>query len=368
MSRFELGMSVDYASSWGVADAVREFFQNAIDEQKENPENKMSFSYDEEKQILSIGNLKSKLTPKTLLLGCSSKRGKKELIGTHGEGYKVATVVLVRNGVQVNIYNNEAKELWQSKIVNSRRYGAEVVCFDIEKKFFNRRENLCIDLVGITPEMYAEIVRKNLHLQDDLGEVVESENGRILNDSRYSGDIFVEGLFVCHNDFIDSGYDFNADMIKLDRDRGLVDTFDIKMAIAVLYVGIGDSDYIAKNIKKRDLDYIATKLQNVKSIYGEAELADKVSDAVYEDFKKEHGEDAIPVSTAEDYNMYAESGLRPVMVSTKENDIIRVVERDFYKKVVIKDLDEEFEKWISRNKFLITHEEIKKLRFLWSKK
>lgn len=368
MSRFELGMSVDYASSWGIADAVREFFQNAIDEQKENPENKMSFNYDEEKQILSIGNLKSKLTPKTLLLGCSSKRGKKELIGTHGEGYKVATVVLVRNGIQVNIYNNEAKELWQSKIINSRRYGAEVVCFDIEKKFFNRKENLCVELVGITPEMYAEIVRKNLHLQHDLGEVVKSENGRILNDARYSGDIFVEGLFVCHNDFIDSGYDFNADMIKLDRDRGLVDTFDIKMAIAILYIGIGDSDYIAKNIKKRDLDYIATKLQNAKSIYGEAELADKVSDAVYEEFKKEHGEDAIPVSDTDNYNMYAKSGLNPVMVSNNINEIIRVVNRNFYEDVVIKDLDEEFENWISRNKFLLKDDEIDKLRFLWSKK
>lgn len=368
MSRFELGMSVDYASSWGVADAVREFFQNAIDEQKENPENKMSFSYDEEKQVLSIGNLKSKLTPKTLLLGCSGKRGKKGLIGTHGEGYKVATVVLVRNGVKVNIYNNEANEVWQSKIINSRRYGAEVVCFDVEKKFFNKRENLCIELVGITPEMYSSIVESNLHLQDDLGEVVETKHGRILNNKRYSGNIYVEGLFVCHNELIDSGYDFNADMITLDRDRGLVDTFDVKMAIATLYVSIGDSKYIAENIKKRDLDYIATKLQNAKSIYGEAELADKVSDAVYEDFKKEYGEDAIPVSDTDIYNMYAESGLNPVMVSSNVNEIIRVVNRNFYEDVVIKDLDEEFENWISRNKFLLKDDEVDKLRFLWSKK
>ena len=79
MSRFELGMSVNYAKAWNVEDAVREFFQNAIDEEKENPENKMSFNYDKENQILTIGNKKSVLTPKTLLLGVSSKEGKSDL-------------------------------------------------------------------------------------------------------------------------------------------------------------------------------------------------------------------------------------------------------------------------------------------------
>lgn len=175
-------------------------------------------------------------------------------------------------------------------------------------------------------------------------------------------------LFVCHNELIDSGYDFNADMITLDRDRGLVDTFDVKMAIATLYVSIGDSKYIAENIKKRDLDYVATKLKNAKTFYGKTELADKVSDAVYEDFKKEHGEDAIPVSDTDNYNMYAESGLNPVMVSSNVNEIIKVVNRNFYEDVVIKDLDEEFENWISRNKFLLKDDEVDKLRFLWSKK
>ena len=36
MRRFELGMTLDYASDWGITDAVREFFQNAMDEEKMN--------------------------------------------------------------------------------------------------------------------------------------------------------------------------------------------------------------------------------------------------------------------------------------------------------------------------------------------
>lgn len=86
MRRFELGMSLDYASSWGVAEGVREFFQNALDEEKENPENKMSFFYNVEEGTISISNAKSKLTPKSLLMGSSTKRGNANLIGEHGEG------------------------------------------------------------------------------------------------------------------------------------------------------------------------------------------------------------------------------------------------------------------------------------------
>ena len=138
MRRFELGMNLEYAKDWTVVDAVREFYQNALDEEKENHENIMSFSYNKDTQTITISNKKSKLTPKSLLLGESSKRGKDGLIGRHGEGYKVATVVLMRNGITVTIYNNENKEVWSSSLVKSRRYDSNIVVFDIEKKFFQK--------------------------------------------------------------------------------------------------------------------------------------------------------------------------------------------------------------------------------------
>lgn len=366
MRRFELGMTIDYASSWTVVDAVREFFQNAIDEEKENPENKMSFYYDEDSKTLSIGNLKSKLTPKTLLLGCSSKKDRSDLIGEHGEGYKVATVVLLRNGISVNIYNNESKEVWQSRVVRSRRYDADVVCFDIEKKIFSKKENLCIDLVGIIPEMYKKIVDCNLHLQDNIGEFVETEVGRILKNPKYSGMIFVEGLYVCTKSTIEDGYDFNAGEIQLDRDRGLVDTFDIKFAIASMYLSMGDMSYVAENIKSKDLEYISSKLKYLNLC--KKESVKELSDMVYGDFMEEYGEDAIPVSSTSEFNMFANSGLKPVMIDSHINEVIRSTGRTFYDSIEVLDIDKEFENWVSRNSFLLDDLEIQKLRFLWSKK
>ena len=105
MRRYELGMSLDYCSDWGVPDAVREFFQTALDEQTANPENKMSFEYKDNK--LYIGNRLSKLNAESLLLGVSSKRGNDNLIGTgfhishHMYGDFVLLLCLRQRGVPV---------------------------------------------------------------------------------------------------------------------------------------------------------------------------------------------------------------------------------------------------------------------------
>lgn len=131
--RFDLGMSLDYVSEWGVIQAVRELFQNARDAQVANSDNNMFFDYNKDTQTLRIGNRNGSLTTDTLLLGVSTKRDNAELIGQHGEGYKVATVVFLRNNKTLKVYNRRSKEIWTAKIVKSRRYGADVAVFDIEK-------------------------------------------------------------------------------------------------------------------------------------------------------------------------------------------------------------------------------------------
>lgn len=67
--RFDLGMSLNYCESWGVVEAVRELFQNALDEEIVNSENKMYFHYDADSQVLRVGNKNSNLATKTLLRG-----------------------------------------------------------------------------------------------------------------------------------------------------------------------------------------------------------------------------------------------------------------------------------------------------------
>lgn len=363
MRRFELGMNLEYAKDWTVVDAVREFYQNALDEEKENPENIMSFFYNKDIQTITISNKKSKLTPKSLLLGESSKRGKDGLIGQHGEGYKVATVVLMRNGITVTIYNNENKEVWSSSLVKSRRYDSNIVVFDIEKKFFQKESNLVVELQGITQEMYDAIVESNLHLRDDVINVKDGVAGRILLDSQFSGCIYVEGLFVCKKEEIQWGYDFKANVVKLDRDRGLVDTTDLKFVIAKLITGLEDVEFVSKNINNPDLKFVHVYLDS------EVSKSKKLSDRVYSDFVEKYGDDAIPVDSTEEFNIRANAGMKPVMVNTNIKNIIEYSDRGFKSAINAKsDVDKRFEEWLTRSKVFLPSSYVAEILKLWVEK
>lgn len=48
--RYELTFSMNYVKDWTYVEAFRELFQNAIDNEIQNPENKMLFAFDEEEE------------------------------------------------------------------------------------------------------------------------------------------------------------------------------------------------------------------------------------------------------------------------------------------------------------------------------
>lgn len=186
MANYELTVSMGYVPTWTHVDAVREIFQNAKDEETVNPENKMFFDYNEETETLMIGNKTGKLNKSTLLIGISDKRNDNRTIGQHGEGYKIATVVLLREGLSLKIYNFGCNEVWTAKKIKSRRYGVDIPAFDIQKAGSLLRpvanHDLVFEIQGITAEMYEEILESNLYLQEReglLGEVMQANNSRM---------------------------------------------------------------------------------------------------------------------------------------------------------------------------------------------
>jgi hypothetical protein len=66
--------------------------------------------FEKAKGTLELTNFKAKLPRKALGLGVSSKRNQESMTGTHGEGFKVAAVVMVRKGYQVRY--ESAKYYW----------------------------------------------------------------------------------------------------------------------------------------------------------------------------------------------------------------------------------------------------------------
>lgn len=192
MRKYELSISADYVPGWGVTEAVREFFQNSIDEETRDSSNKMLFEYDKAEEKLIIGNKHSELDIKTLLFGTTTKNDDDAMIGNHGEGYKIATVVLLRLGKTVVFNNYCRREVWRPRLVKSRKYdGALVPTFFIETAAVWEKvpdHSLMIEISGISPEEYEKVTNSNLHLQGDY-QKIETMYGDILESPEHKGKV-----------------------------------------------------------------------------------------------------------------------------------------------------------------------------------
>lgn len=330
MKRFDLGMSINYCPTWGVVESVREFFQNAHDEEIVNPENKMYFGYDKDSKTLRIGNKNGRLTTNTLLLGQSSKIDNSETIGQHGEGYKVATVVLLRNGKGVKVYNRADKEVWTAKTIKSRRYQADVVVFDIEKVSIFKSvpdHDLIFEISGIDEDEYNAIVDSNLFLQDlregenyitsNPGYPLTTRMCKVLTGEKHAGKLFVGGLYVTTSKYAKYGYDFAPGLVKLDRDRGFIDGIDLQFLTAKVISATGDTELINEAKNFWDGSYFKYYLSSYKSVFDNSSYAE-MFDKSYQEFLDENGEDAIPVQTTDDFNRLSRNGFNPVLVEEKD--------------------------------------------------
>lgn len=316
MSKYELSLAPDYVSHWTIFDAIRELFQNAIDQETTVEGNTMFHNYNPETQELQIGNKLSILEPKSLLLGATTKGDDEDTIGKFGEGYKIAMLVLLRNTKGVVFYNYGKREIWRPRMVNSRRYGTQVLTVFTEKvKVWNKvpDNNLTIVVTGITPEEYEVVVTRTLPLQKDL-EVMETKYGKVLLDEEYKGSVFVNGLFICSEPDLEYGYDFKPSYITIDRDRCMVRGFDVDWLASQMWGEQKDTTKAVAMIKegRRDVSYVRTN--------GHTPLIS----SVYAAFVGQYGEKAIPIVSEHDKQQALEEypDARPVIVPDTYKDVV----------------------------------------------
>lgn len=336
-SRYELTISTNYVSNWTYVEAFRELFQNAIDNETTNPENKMLFEFED--NTIRICNKHSILDVSSLLMGSTTKAGDEATIGKHGEGYKVAFVVLLREGKTIKVYNYAKREIWETRLVKSKRFGGQLVpCITIEKEAFWKEvpdNDLTIEVGNIADEEYQSIVRNNLHLRTDKLDTYEiPKSGRILLNKSESGRIYVKGLYVTTKPDMDYGYDFLPNKLSLDRDRAMVSDFDLTWETSKLWA--------ASSTNARMLQIITTMVRNnkkdVAAIENVASYSSKDDSIIWEsvakNFKESHGLKSIPVVTTEEYESIKDRGGKPIIVGSK----VRLA----YCKSSYKDRDEEF--------------------------
>lgn len=323
MTKYELSISTNWVPDWGVTEAFRELFQNAYDQEIVNPDAKMTWHrYGD---VIRISNDNTLLPVDSLLIGNSTKQTDENTIGEHGEGYKTAFMVLLRHGKKIKVFNRAAKETWEVRLVNSKKYnGNKIVTVFVDKKaFWEARESneLTIEVSGITEDEYSDIVAYNLNLQDiDPDEVKNARDCRILLNPDFAGNIYVKGLFVTHRDDFEYGYDFVPRVIRLDRDRKMASEFDIKWEASKAWneLSSNDSSTCSKAValvKKgaHEVSYVDS-FNNIRS--------ESLVDSVANDFYDEHGDSAVAVTSNKEYEQYKEAGYKPVIVTEKVKSII----------------------------------------------
>lgn len=318
MRKFELTITPNYVPSWGIVEAIRELFQNALDQQKQNPTNEASWSYDPEAQRLSICNKYSVLEASSLLLGQTTKADDESTIGQFGEGYKIATLVLLREGKKITFYNYGKREVWEPRFVNSRRFGTQILTFFVDtKKIWEKTpdSNLTIVIDGITEQEYTQdIVPSNLHLRTDYKVIESNQYGEVLD---FPGNVYVDGLHVCEFAPYQYSYNFKPGRLKLDRDRKMASDFDLRWQASKIWSMSKNIDQMLKLLQAGTAD-----VAYIKDVSAWTVTMRPIADKAYDAFRATYGSLAIPVSSQEELDAVPQ-GYKGVLVPETYKAVIQ---------------------------------------------
>jgi hypothetical protein len=242
---YELSLSKNYVSGWSAVDAIKELLQNAID--SDSP-----FEHRIVGERLEIISRFASLSARTLVLGETSKAERKDAIGQHGEGFKLALLVLLREGYEVRVRNNGVQ--WFPYFDLSKSFGVEVLHIE-ETELACTGLEFVID--GISDETMQEVRQSCLLLQDSdpAAEVLEVKQGFIL--AEHPGKLYVGGLYICDTN-MKFGYNVRPAYLKLERDRKTVSSFDLAWLTKDMWVATGEFTRIAKMITDSvpDVEYV----------------------------------------------------------------------------------------------------------------
>lgn len=273
IKNYEITISPNYVSNWGINEAIREILQNAIDADKNGYKKSIYYSGD----TLYINNEGISLAAKDLILGCSSKSDQDGMIGKYGEGFKLALVVLLRKGMNVYVDNND--KLWNPSFKVSEQFGTQVL--NIEESDDGRGEGLTFVISPVDQQLYNSLLNYFPCIDESFGNVVNCDNGQILLDKRFKGKMYVEGLYIQTDDNFQYGYNFNSDVVELDRDRKAINYYELRALTA-------QSIVTAEECNKEIFDAITKSCVDVKDI---EEVIDEASESFLEEYREQFYEE-----------------------------------------------------------------------------
>lgn len=353
MQTVHLTISRDYVSQWGVWEAAREIVQNAFDTKD------YSIDYDLDLGVMTVCSKGGSLDKKTLILGNSTKRDDDSSIGTYGEGFKLALLVLLREGKNVTIKNGSS--LWTPHFDSHPTLENECLALTIEENVIQDNDSTVEFIIeGLTGEEIEEIQHKTLY-NFDKRYVEASHNESFCWRPDGTPELYVGGLFVCNlNDKYALSYNFTPDILHLDRDRKSVCTFSLSLEATKMIAISGNYDLLAElaEAEAEDVsDYYNVEYSHGYSS-GSAGPKDELKKVLSESFIKKHGEKAYPINAN-----WGEKEKRVQTVKSIEAGFIPVVVKQGYYEMLntaVKEKDiKKFESFNLMNELFQYYEENK---------
>lgn len=297
-----LTIEEDYVNDWGLFEGVREFMQNGRDATRDGCT--FDVVYHPDSNTIRARTVGAKLEHRSLLLGASTKRGRNDMLGNKGEGYKVGSLALCRIGKGVKI--RTGSEIWVPAIEFSKKFGAKVLVFDIDggRKDINEVQ---VEITGVTHDEWDTIKRRFLFIDDDNKRIVDSPVGSVIFDGL--GQIFVDGIEVCKLDKFHHGYNFRPQDVKLDRDRRLVDYWEAHQLTAKVWEAL----YLRTTREFCDTvdRMLADNTPDVEHFRYDWCVGQNTRKQVAERFREKFGSEVIPVKTeseAREVEFYGRKG------------------------------------------------------------
>lgn len=243
----------NYVPDWTVVDAMRELIQNAIDSDPEGFE----LTY----ELGTVTLITNTLLPITsLYMGESSKRGNAKMLGTHGEGLKLALLILLRENRSPLVHSShritpffEQEEYPKLVEVTDPVTG----CISLETSF----EYDLIEVMAFDCTLSMNINKTIISFEAKQDEWKSLNTICLPKDASYgvlwdkgSDQLYVGGLRISSLDFTYS-YNFEPGAIKLERDRRVADTRAVQKEVARIWCATEQWDTIVDGMLKSYYDF-----------------------------------------------------------------------------------------------------------------
>jgi hypothetical protein len=313
--RIELTIKTTYLPNWKTFQGIRELLQNARDAEIELSA-PMSVWHRKDTGVLCIENDGCTIPHEALLFGHTTKLGR-GLAGKFGEGLKLAMLVLAREGHAVRI--RSGSEVWTPKIERSDKFNADVLVVYVDKGRAEK-DRVQIEVDQVSEESFEKI--KDLFLF--LGKVKDSEriktsSGSLLLSARFVQKIFVKGIFVQNAPDLSYGYDLED--VEVDRDRKMVDSWDMNRRIASIWTEATASRPelfagLTKLLTDNAADVAGLTDWNAEYLSAEAKAY------VAKEFEKAYGADAIPVASLGESQDVEHLGKKGVVVPKSLRNVL----------------------------------------------